>query len=72
MDRAARRVPEARIHLTELEAERALAQTTKLVDVRAYMADLEEEIEACRQFYVGTAVIEIASLRAELFGPQAG
>jgi hypothetical protein len=63
---------QARIHLTELEAERALAQTTKLVGIRAYMADLENEIETCRRAYVGAGVTEIASLRGELFGRQQG
>jgi hypothetical protein len=36
------------------------------------MADLREEIVATRHAYVGSAVIEIASLRAQLFGPQVG
>jgi hypothetical protein len=63
---------EALSHLTKLEAERALARLTQLGGVRAYMADLEEEIVECRVVYVGAAVTEIASLRAELFGPQLG
>ena len=63
---------EARSHLTQLEAERALAQSTQLAGVRAYMADLEDEIEACRHVYVGAAVTEIASLRSQLSGPQVG
>lgn len=63
---------EARRHLTQLETERALAHTTALGAVEAYMADLEDEIEVCRQVYVGAAVTEIASLRGELFGPQVG
>jgi hypothetical protein len=36
------------------------------------MADLEDEIAAARSAYVGAAVTEIASLRAELSGPQLG
>jgi hypothetical protein len=64
--------PEARSHLTQLEAERALAHTTGLGAVPAYMADLEDEIEAWRSVYVAAAVTEIASLRGELFGRQAG
>ena len=63
---------EARTRLTELEAERALAGTTSLAGVGAYMADLEDEIETWRQVYTVAAVSEIASLRAELFGPQVG
>jgi hypothetical protein len=63
---------DARSHLTQLEAERALAQSSELAGVDAYMADLEEEIESWRQVYIGAAVTEIASLRAELFGAQVG
>ena len=38
----------------------------------AYMADLDGEIEATASAYVGAAVTEIATLRAELSGPQIG
>ena len=55
-----------------LEHERVLASATALANDRAYMADLEEEILATRHAYVGSAVIEIASLRAALSGPQVG
>jgi hypothetical protein len=37
-----------------------------------YMADLDGEIEVTTSVYVGAAVAEIATLRAELFGPQVG
>jgi hypothetical protein len=63
---------EAKDLLAQLEAERALAQTTALGDVDAYMGDLEDEIVSWRQVYVAAAVTEIASLRAELFGAQVG
>ena len=63
---------EAKSHLSELEVERALAQSTALAGVDAYVADLEEEIATWRNVYIGAAVTEIASLRAELFGPQVG
>ena len=63
---------EARSHLSDLELERALAGTTPLAGVAAYMVDLEEEIAAWRSVYIGAAVTEIASLRGELFGPQVG
>ena len=63
---------EARSHLSELEVERALAQSTALADVDAYIADLEDEIATWRSVYTGAAVTEIATLRAELFGPQVG
>jgi hypothetical protein len=36
------------------------------------MADLEREIERSQAAYVGAAVTEIASLRAQLSGPQVG
>ena len=63
---------EAREHLAELEAERAVAVHTRLVDAESYMADLEEEIEATRAAYVGSAVVEIARLRAWLSGTLNG
>jgi hypothetical protein len=59
-------------HLHQLQAERALASIEGLDAVATYMADLDEEIAATRDAYVGAAVTEIASLRAELFGPQVG
>lgn len=63
---------EVRSHLSQLEAERTLAVTTSLGEVGAYMADLDEEIEVSRHLYVAAGVTEIATLRAELFGPQVG
>jgi hypothetical protein len=63
---------EARTHLAELESERALAQTTELGGVAAYMADLEEEIAETREIYTFAGVLEIARLRGELFGEQVG
>jgi hypothetical protein len=63
---------EARTHLAELEAERALALSSVVADIDAYMADLELEIEATRRLYVASAVTEIATLRAELSGAQVG
>ena len=63
---------EVRDHLIQLQAERALALTTELAEVRAYMADLDEEIEVTRRLYTTSAVTEIATLRAELFGAQHG
>jgi hypothetical protein len=55
--------------LDQLESERARALQAGLGSNRLYMADLEEEIEAVRAAYVGSAVIEIASLRAVLGAP---
>jgi hypothetical protein len=58
--------------LLELQAERALASIEGLAANSAYMADLDGEIEATTRAYVGAAVTEIATLRAELSGPQVG
>jgi hypothetical protein len=63
---------EARSHLTQLAAERALALREGLGQVGAYMADLHAEIEHRRRLYVAAAVTEMATLRGELFGPQMG
>lgn len=58
--------------LEELESERMLASLMGLATDPAYMADLRGEIDAMRDAYVGAAVTEIASLRAELSGPLLG
>ena len=63
---------EARGHLAELHAERGLALTTGVADIASYMADLDEEIAAWSWLFTAYAVTEIATLRAELFGAQAG
>lgn len=59
-------------HLRALAAERCLAALHGLSRDRAYMADLEEEIEATRHAYIGAAVTEIATFRAQLSTPQVG
>ncbi|MGH2952763.1 MAG: hypothetical protein ACRDK9_01920 [Solirubrobacterales bacterium] len=63
---------EAREHVDELEAERALAAATGIADIDSYMRDLADELELWCHIYVTSAVTEIATLRAELFGPLAG
>ncbi|MBA2630400.1 MAG: hypothetical protein H0U84_05190 [Thermoleophilaceae bacterium] len=63
---------DARSRLEALETERALVLGTRLHGITAYMSDLEAEIEATRRIYVAAAVTEIATLRAELFGPDEG
>jgi hypothetical protein len=63
---------EIHTHLLELQAERALASIEGLAANPAYMADLDWEIEATTSAYVGAAVTEIATFRAELSGPQVG
>jgi hypothetical protein len=63
---------ELRDHVARLEAERALALSTGVAEIDAYLADLEQELRVCREAYTLEAVTEIASLRGELFGPQLG
>lgn len=57
---------DVRSHLMLLHEERVLAREQGLASDRAYMADLDEEIAACRSAYIGAAVTELAVLRAEL------
>jgi hypothetical protein len=57
--------------IRELESERMQASLEGLTDA-AYMTDLSDELGATRNAYVGAAVTEIATLRAELSGPQLG
>ena len=63
---------ELQIRLKELRAERLLAASEGLAADAAYMADLDDEIAEVSAAYTGAAVTEIATLRAELFGPQVG
>lgn len=63
---------EMQTQLQELQAERALASLEGLADLDSYMADLDNEIAVTRHAYVGAAVTEIATLRAQLSGPQLG
>ena len=61
-----------RERLELLSLERALAEVEGLSDNAAYMADLEDEIAATRAAYVGAAVTEIATFRAQLSAPLVG
>jgi hypothetical protein len=63
---------EIHAHLLDLQVERTLASIEGLAANSAYMAHLDGEIEATTSAYVGAAVTEIATLRAELSGPQVG
>ena len=58
--------------LRRLEAELLDAVEAGLGGNALYMIDLENDIEASRATYVGLAVTEIATLRAQLGGPQVG
>jgi hypothetical protein len=55
-------------HLRSLRIERALALTTPLSRQRAFLADIDAEIEATSSSFVGLAVTEIATLQGELGG----
>jgi hypothetical protein len=63
---------ELRGHVLKLQAERALALDTGLTEGGLYFSDIDEEIEVSRDLYVASAVTEIATLRAEMSGPQTG
>ena len=63
---------DARLELHRLQAERLDAADAGLGGNAIYMADLATDIEASRIAYVALAVTEIATLRAELSGPQVG
>jgi len=52
--------PDLRNQLVQLQAERML------------VPELDDQIAALHHAYVGAAVTEIATLRAELSGPQVG
>jgi len=58
--------------LLELKAERALAEETGVAGIASYMDDLERDIARSRAAYVGAAVTEIATFRAELSGRNWG
>jgi hypothetical protein len=57
---------------------RLALMNTHLIEMQNYLQDLtaeqapEDEILAAHHAYVGAAVTEIATLRAELGGPQEG
>src|SRR3954454_15318848 len=61
-----------RSHLETLAEERAAAVAWGADSIPAYIADLDAEIDAYRAAYVGAAVTEIATFRAQLSGPQVG
>ena len=63
---------EALRHLEALQEERALADLTGLTTDADYIADLDEDIAGATYWYVGLAVTEIATFRAELTGPNVG
>jgi hypothetical protein len=63
---------ELHTQLKELHAERQLAEETGVAGIASYMADLERDIARSHAAFVGAAVTEIASFRAQLSGPNFG
>jgi hypothetical protein len=63
---------DARSRLRRLQAERLDAAEAGLGANAVYMADLHADIAAARAAYVGLAMTELATLRAELGGTQVG
>lgn len=63
---------DVRLQLGRLAAERLDAIEAGLGDNAIYMRGLDEDLSAARASYAGIAVTEIATLRAQLFGAQAG
>ena len=63
---------ELRMQLGRLMAERLDATEAGLGANAMYMSELDEDLVAARAAYVGMAVTEIASLRGQLWGAQAG
>ena len=63
---------DARQQLHRLQAERLDAVDAGLGENELYMTELESDIVSSRIAYVALAVTEIATLRAQLSGPQVG
>ena len=63
---------ELKQRLELLESERALAGLNGLAENQLYATDLEDEAAVIRAAYIGAAVTEIATLRAEISGPLHG
>jgi hypothetical protein len=61
-----------RLHLVSLMAERLEATEANLDSNAIYMRELEDDLVAAREAYVGLAVTEIATFRGELWGRGAG
>ena len=61
-----------RIYLGQLMVERIEAGEAGLADNGVFMRELEDDLAAAREAYVGQAVTEIATLRGELSGRNVG
>ena len=66
------RAHDMRLHLVGLMAERLEAAEANLDSNAIYMRELEDDLVAAREAYIGLAVTEIATLRAEISGPLQG
>jgi hypothetical protein len=66
------RASDMRLYLAGLMAERLEAAEANLDSNALYMRELEDDLTAAREAYVGLAVTEIAMLRGELSGRQVG
>ncbi len=58
--------------LDELQRERNFAALNGLLGLKAYRRDLDAEVTAVTAAFVGSAVTEIATLRAEIDGALQG
>ena len=63
---------DARARLRRLVVERAVAADSALGTDEAYMDDLSTDIQRSRVAFIGLAVTEIATLRAEITAPLRG
>ncbi len=63
---------EARDRVADLEAERALAEHSGVAEISAYIEDLDDELDFWRHRFTMAAVTELASLHADLLGPNQG
>jgi hypothetical protein len=60
------------VYLWQLTAERLDAAEENFSADGLYMRELDDDLAAARDAFVGLAVTEIATLRGELAGPQLG
>jgi hypothetical protein len=63
---------DARTQLRRLQVERLEAFEIGLGANAVYMASLDTDIASSRSAYIGLAITELATLRAQLSGPQIG
>ncbi len=61
-----------KLELGRLMAERLAAADAGLAANALYMRDLEDDLAAAREAYVGLAVTELASLRGQISGRSHG